>query len=137
MKQLRDGGFTGQIWGQAGMAGGVALGAGAPAEGVIFTTNFHATQAFPSSQKFVAAFKAKFNKDPSQFEAEGYDGVWMVARAIKEAGCIDRECIQRGLLALEGKGFDAAHGPVTFKNRDMQAPGAIVEIKGGKEVAVR
>jgi branched-chain amino acid transport system substrate-binding protein len=137
VKQLRQAGYRGQIWGQYGMAGGVIANCGPEAEGVLFLQPFHPDLPYESTKRFVQLFQGRYNKAPTVFHALGYDGVWMVARAVKAAGCISTECIQRGLQQVTSLGFDGAQGPLRFIERDAMGSGTVTEIRGGKEVLVR
>jgi branched-chain amino acid transport system substrate-binding protein len=136
VNQARQGGFTKQIWGQAGMAGGTMANAGPVANGIIFLTAFDPGFNFPSTKKFVDAYRARFNKAPTQFGAEAYDGAWLAARGIKQANSVDRDALRQGIEQVSQQGFDGAQGPLKFENRDIRAPGAVLEIKDGKEVLV-
>ena len=136
LSQARSAGFKGQLWGQSGFDGGVAVNAGAVAEGLIFNTCWSPDFTYPESKKLVQLYQAKFpGKSPSCFQAEGYDGVWMLARAIKEGNGTSREAIHQGLLKILARGMNGALGPMTWdKDRLLHAPGAVVQIKSGKQV---
>jgi branched-chain amino acid transport system substrate-binding protein len=137
VKQLRQAGYRGQIWGQYGMAGGVIANCGPEAEGVLFLQPFHPDLPFDSTKRFVQLFQNRYNKAPTVFHALGYDGMWMVARAVKAAGCVSAECIQRGLNQIASQGFEGAQGNLRFSERDAVGAGTVTEVKGGKEVLVR
>ena len=64
---------------------GVTVG-GALMDGVVIGAPFSADSPRPQAQKFVAAFKAKYNTQPDGFAACAYDAVMLVARAIKAVG---------------------------------------------------
>lgn len=137
INQLRQAGYKGVIYGQAGLAGGVALKAAPATNGVLFTANAAAGSPYPSMENFFKGFKAKTGKDAFSFTAQGYDAVWAVARAIKNAGCATRDCVQKGLTQLMNTGMDGALGKLTFKNRDAVGPGAVLQINNGKEEFVK
>ncbi len=54
------------------------------AEGVMLLTPFAADAKDGATQKFVAAYQAAYNEIPSQFAADGYDGVYIIAKLIEE-----------------------------------------------------
>lgn len=135
--QLRQLGYKGIIWGQAGLAGGVAVNAAPATEGVLFTANAAAGSSDPTMEKFFSDYEKKMNKPGFAFAAQGYDAVWAVARAIKAEGCASRVCVQKGLTGLMDTGFQGALGDVTFKERNAIGPGAVVQIKNGKEEFVK
>ncbi len=57
------------------------------AEGVMLLTPFAADAADEATQKFVTAYKAKFNNEiPNQFAADAYDGVYIIAELLKQEG---------------------------------------------------
>lgn len=59
----------------------------ANAEGVMLLTPFAADAADEKVQKFVAAYKAAYGgKVPDQFAADGYDAVYTIVEALKNAG---------------------------------------------------
>lgn len=54
------------------------------AEGVMLLTPFAADADDAATQKFVSAYKAKYNNEtPNQFAADAYDGVYILAELIK------------------------------------------------------
>lgn len=58
----------------------------ANAEGVMLLTPFAADAADEKVQKFVAAYKAAYNgKVPDQFAADGYDAIYTIVEALKNA----------------------------------------------------
>lgn len=62
----------------------------------------HFSDQAPSSEKvteFIDAFKTKYNKAPSSFNALAYDSVYMLAEAIDKAGEADSEKLQNNLQA--------------------------------------
>lgn len=58
----------------------------ANAEGVMLLTPFAADDTSENSQKFVQAYKSAYNETPSQFAADAYDAIYIIAEAIKSAG---------------------------------------------------
>jgi branched-chain amino acid transport system substrate-binding protein len=140
MTELRQAGYKGVLWGDAGFAGGVATSAGAVANGLLFTSDIAPDSSVPSTLAFEKAFQAKYGKAPSQYDAQGYDAVWLIARAEKAAGCTSRSCLLKGLqteTASSQPAYQAALGPMTFVNREARTPGAVIEIENGKEVQIK
>jgi branched-chain amino acid transport system substrate-binding protein len=136
LSQARNAGFKGQLWGQAGFDGGTAVQAGAVAEGLIFTAAWSPDFTYPESKKFLQLYKAKFpSGSPTAFQAEGYDGVWLLARSIKEGNGTSRAAIHTGMLKVLGQGMNGALGPMTWdKDRVLHASGAVIQIKNGQPV---
>ena len=140
LTELRQAGYKGVIWGDAGFAGGVGTSAGAAANGLLFTSDIAPDSSVASTLKFEKAFQAKYGKAPSQYDAQGYDAVWLIARAAKSAKCTTKSCLLKGLqtvTAASEPAYPAALGPMTFVNREARTPGAVIEIQNGKEVQVK
>ena len=75
---------------------------------------------WPNSKKnkdFVKAYFAKHKEYPSAWAAQGYDGVYFLAEAVKKAGSTDAEKV---IAALEGLTIDAPRGKATLRKEDHQ-----------------
>jgi branched-chain amino acid transport system substrate-binding protein len=106
--------------------------AGAAADGLLVGSPWFIGKPDPLNQKFVAAFKAKYGKDPDQFAAQAYDCMFIVAAAIDRAGAADSEKIT---AALAKTNFTGVMGPFTFtEHRDPASTEGVVvlEMRGGK-----
>ncbi len=55
-------------------------------KGVKYLTPFDVNSTDATVSAFVAAYKAKYNEDPDQFAADGYDAVMVIYQAMKAAG---------------------------------------------------
>ncbi len=111
-------------------------GAGDAAEGVIVGAAWNSASTNPTSQKFIAAYKAKFNADPDQFAAQAYAGVYILAKAIANANSTDRTAIRDGLAKI--KDFDTVLGSFNFTDkRDAQHPAVIQVVQSGKFVPLQ
>jgi branched-chain amino acid transport system substrate-binding protein len=136
VNQLRQAGYSGQVLANQGAGAGNLKPAGANANGVIWPTDFTFLQTEASSVKFTAAYKAKYSENPINYAAEGYDAMWMIARAIKAQGAADRSGIQKGLDKVAKDGFDGAMGKLTFVNRDLRVDATIVGWDGTNQTEV-
>lgn len=135
--QLRQAGYTGTILGQQGDDAGTLKPAGSAAKGVVWMTDFtSAAVSQPSAKAFTGAFQAKFHAPPTSFAAEGYDAMWMLARAIKTAGSAQREAIKNGLAKVAKQGFDGSEGKLTFSGNQLEVPGTLVGWDGTQEIVV-
>lgn len=56
---------------------------------ILYITPFDANNSDETVQKFVNAYKAKFNETPDQFAADGYDAVMAIFNAMKAADVKD------------------------------------------------
>jgi branched-chain amino acid transport system substrate-binding protein len=135
IKQARDLGITCPIGGCDGWVSDdmVKVAGAANLNNTYLTSDFSAEDKDAKVVKFVADFKAKYNKVPNSFNALGYDAVQLLAQAIKDAGEAKPDKITTALTKIKdfvgvtGKmSIDANHNPVKA--------GIIIEYKDGKQV---
>lgn len=99
--------------------------------GSYFSNHFAPDQASPQAHKFVADFKAKYGQEPTGLGALGYDGVMVIADAIKRAGKVEPAAIRDALAAT--KGFVAVTGTITMdKDRNPEKSVVVLKIAEGK-----
>ena len=106
--------------------------AGPAADGLIVGSPWFIAKPDPVSEKFVAAFRAKYNKAPDQFAAQAYDTMFIAAAAIDRAGVADADKIRNALTETR---FSGVMGPFTFTpGRDPASTEGVVvlEMQGGK-----
>ncbi len=86
----------------------------AASDGAYVGTSFNAEDPSPSVQRFVAAFRKKYNATPDAFAALGYDATRLVARAIASRGS-DRRGIREYIASLSAEHpFEGVTGPAYF-----------------------
>jgi len=137
INQLRQDGYQGKILGMTSMGAGNLKTAGQTAAGVVWPTDFTATQPGASTQDFVKAYAAKFNGEvPNNYAAEAYDATWFIARGLKAAGSADRTAVQKGLSTVAKQGFDGAEGTLTFDGTDLRVKGVLAQWNGTGETVV-
>jgi branched-chain amino acid transport system substrate-binding protein len=99
--------------------------------GSYFSNHFAPDTATPTAQKFVADFKAKYGQEPTGLGALGYDGVMVLADALKRAGSSEPKPLRDALAAT--KDFEAVTGKITMdKNRNPEKSAVVLKIEGGK-----
>jgi branched-chain amino acid transport system substrate-binding protein len=106
--------------------------AGDAANGTLVGSPWFVGKADPASQKFVEAYKAKYNVEPDQFAAQAYDTLFIVASAINAAGAAEPEKIKDALGKVK---YTGVMGPFAFtENRDpAETSGVVViEMRDGK-----
>lgn len=135
--QLKDAGYTGQIVATSVQAAGNIKAAGDNANGLVYPVPFSVAMDNETSAKFTEDFKAKFNKDPNPYNADGFDAVWWIAKAIKASGDSSREGIREGLQEIAAEGYSGAMGDVTFDGNDARVPGVLVRWQDGAESLVK
>jgi branched-chain amino acid transport system substrate-binding protein len=85
--------------------------AGKAAVGYIRIVQFDPTDQRDVVRKFIAAFKAKYNQDPTHLNAHAYDQVMLIADVVRRGGK-DAQSIRDGLAAT--KDFSGVTGSVEF-----------------------
>jgi branched-chain amino acid transport system substrate-binding protein len=99
--------------------------------GSYFSNHFAPDQASAQSQKFVSDFKAKYGQEPTGLGALGYDGVMLIADAIKRAGKVDPTALRDALAVT--KNYSAVTGTITMdKDRNPEKSVVVLKIDGGK-----
>ena len=99
--------------------------------GSYFSNHFAPDQASAQSQKFVTDFKTKYGQEPTGLGALGYDGVMLIADAIKRAGKVDPTALRDALAVT--KNYSAVTGTITMdKDRNPEKSVVVLKIEGGK-----
>ena len=100
-----------------------------------YSSAYSADDTDPSTQKFIKAYKEKYQKDPDFFSMMGYNTVLILADAYKRAGTEDGVKIAEAMAKTKdlpvagGKlSFDEKHNPIV--------PALVIEVKDGKPTFV-
>lgn len=133
LKQLKDAGYENQVVATSVQSAGNIAAAGAAANGLVYPVPFSVAMTGDSSVAFAEAFEKKFDKVANPYNADGYDAMWWVARAIKSSGDSSREGIRKGLETVAGEGFSGAMGDLTFEGNDARIAGTVVRWNDGAE----
>jgi branched-chain amino acid transport system substrate-binding protein len=113
IKQLRQGGFSKLIAvGDGSNSLKLMEVAGKAAEGVFCFSN-PTVEYLPDAKAFRDSYRKKFNQEPGPYSALSYDGMNLLADAIKRAGTADKSAILNALK--ETKEFKGIAGPISFK----------------------
>lgn len=104
--------------------------AGEAATGVLFTdASFDSASENAETQRFIKAFKQKYNKEPGMLAVTGYDALRVLVQAFDAVGT-DGEAVAKYLRGL--KEFAGAAGTIRFdENGDVHRPVRISTITGG------
>ena len=132
IKQLRQAGYRGMILlGDGNNSPKIFEIAGKAAEGVFLLSN-PTVEDLPNAKTFAADYKKQFKQDAGPYSALTYDGMSLLADAIKRAGSTDKAKIVAALKAT--KDYKGISGPVNFtpKNTLNRSNFVILEGKGGK-----
>ncbi|MGG1399089.1 MULTISPECIES: branched-chain amino acid ABC transporter substrate-binding protein [Bacillus] len=137
------GGLLAKQFKQAGVSGAFGVGDGSNdptiikiagpenAEGLFVTTT--PTPQFQESAKdWIPKYKEKFGADPGPYSAISYDGMKVMADAIKRAGSTDKDKIIKALN--ETNGFETFSGPLKFKENGETATSnfVVLIVKNGQ-----
>lgn len=97
----------------------------------------HFSEKAPATDKvepFVAAFKEKYGKQPSAFNALAYDSVYMLKQAIEDQDSADSASITKGLAEL--KDFEGVTGVMTMdKDHNPEKSAVVLGLTEGKETS--
>lgn len=108
--QLRAQGINVPIVGADGWDG-LTSNAGDEVLNGFYSNHYAPDSTSPSVQKFVAAFKAKYSKEPNAFAALGYDSVYMLRDAMASAKSEDATAVRD---ALKNTNSDYVTGHLSF-----------------------
>ncbi|WP_429976380.1 ABC transporter substrate-binding protein [Enterococcus sp. DIV0086] len=102
----------------------------------VYYTGHFSTKALATNkvESFVEAFKKKYNKPPSSFNALAYDSVYMIKQAIEDEGKATPEAINKGLANL--KDFEGVTGKISMDKEHNPVKSAVVlGLTEGKETS--
>ena len=105
-------------------------------EGSYFGNHYSQEDKSEKVQNFVKGYKAKYGGAPSSLAALGYDVVYVVKKAIEDAGEFDRAKVRDALANL--KGFEGVTGKFSIDgDRNAVKPISILKIEGDRFAPVR
>lgn len=112
---------------------------GAAVEGTVYPALFFVGSPDPTTQAFVAAYRAKYGEDPDQYAAIGFGAMSLVAEAIKLAGPdADRAKIRDALATIHDFPVPLGAGKLTFDTDRNPVYGVVlVSLTGGKPAVVQ
>ncbi|MGZ4032498.1 MAG: ABC transporter substrate-binding protein [Tumebacillaceae bacterium] len=132
VKQARDLGINKPMEGGDGWdAPQIVDIAGKAALNNTFISNHYSPQdPDPKVKKFVDAYKAAYGIEPDSMAVLGYDGMYLLADAIKRAGSVDHEKVKDALAATTD--FEGVTGKLKFDDHHDPVKSAVVlEYKDG------
>lgn len=103
-------------------------------DGVVFVDAFDPDKA--ETKRFIEAFKKDSGTEPYNLNGYGYDGVMLVANAIRRAGSTDKDKIREAMQATQGYvgvmgGAGAKYGFAPGKRTGFDANGMVVRVYEG------
>ena len=104
--------------------------AGEAAEGAVSGAAWLVSAEHPKNKAFVEAYSAKYGAAPDQFAAQAYDGAYLIATAIKNAGSTDRTAIRDALGKITN--YEGVLGTFSFEGREPRHTPVVQVVKDGK-----
>lgn len=138
LRKARADGYDGPVMGADGLTG--LRDVGSVANGVYVSSAWLPDQPGEASQRFVQAYRERYDAEPDQFAAMTYDAVRLVAQAIREVGP-DRAAI-RSYLEQVGRGrpaFQGVSGSIAFdEHGDVENKNVVIGvIRNGQLVSAQ
>jgi branched-chain amino acid transport system substrate-binding protein len=135
IKQAREMGIEQPILGADGFGDEkmIQLAGAENVSNVFYTGHFSAlAPANDTVQPFIDAFKEKYGKEPSTFNALAYDAMFMIKSAIESQDSADSAAITKGLAEL--KDFVGITGNITMDaNHNPEKSAVVIGFTDGKE----
>ena len=101
-------------------------------ENSYFTNHFSMQDTAPKIQNFLKSYRDTYKEDPSAFSALGYDAIYMVKKAVENAGTTDKDAIVNALKNIE---YDGITGYLTFDEHNNPVKAVtILKITNGEYV---
>ncbi|HWR07564.1 ABC transporter substrate-binding protein [Sporomusa sp.] len=133
LKKAREIGITVPIVGNNGFNSPQLIkSGGTAAEGVVVASPWYPGKDDEKVKKFVAAYKAKYSKEPDQFAAQAYDALYIMADALEKSGTTtDRKKFRDSLANV--KDFPGVTGKFAFDaKRNPAMDVTILVVKDGQ-----
>ena len=132
-QQAKEAGIAGTMFvgGDGWDSEDLIKGAGKEMEGAYFTNHYAPDVPWENSKRFVAAYQARFKREPSSLAAQGYDAAKVLYDAMGRAPTLTPKDIRDAIAAT--KGFQGATGTITMDaKRNADKPLVVVQIREGK-----
>ncbi|MCL2773303.1 MAG: branched-chain amino acid ABC transporter substrate-binding protein [Oscillospiraceae bacterium] len=135
IKQLRQGGYTGEIAVGDGSASPELITACGDAGEGVYVTSPPYVELAEGGDKFISDYKAKFKIDPGTYATLCYDTIYVLKTAIETANSTDTAAVRDAVQNIDYKGLS---GTIQFTaDRELaQSNFMILQIKDGKFVLV-
>lgn len=135
LKQVKAAGITAQIIGSdAWSSPDIIKQAGADIEGAYVFNMYSPESTDPMSQKFVKAYKDKFNSTPDDVAALSYDALGFIKKGLEGAKDLERTSLDDSMLNI--RTFKGVTGTMRFpaNSGDPQRGAVMLQVKDGKFV---
>ena len=107
-------------------------------EQCFYTNHYFGGSENEAVQKFVTAYKAKYNnEEPASFAALAYDAVYMVKQAIEECDSLDYDKIIEALSEATFEGLVTSSEAFSFVDGSPAKDAVVLTFENGKEVEAK
>jgi len=133
LKKAREIGITVPVIGNNGFNSPQLIkSAGVAAEGAVVASPWYPGKDDVKVKNFIAAYKAKYNKEPDQFAAQAYDALQIMAIAIEQSGSVtDRSKLRDTLATI--KDYSGVTGKFSFdEKRNPNMDVTVLVVKDGQ-----
>jgi branched-chain amino acid transport system substrate-binding protein len=133
LKKAREIGITVPVVGNNGFNSPQLIkSAGNAADGAIVASPWFPGKDDAKVKSFIAAYKAKYNKEPDQFAAQAYDALQIMAIAIEKTGSVtDRQKLRDALATV--KDYSGVTGKFAFdEKRNPAMDVTVLVVKDGQ-----
>lgn len=133
LKKAREFGITVPIIGNNGFNSPQLIkSAGSAANGAVVASPWFPGKDDAKVKNFIAAYKAKYNKEPDQFAAQAYDALQIMAIAIEKSGSVTDSKKLRDTLATI-KDYSGVTGKFSFdEKRNPAMDVTVLVVKDGQ-----
>ena len=105
IKQLRQGGYTGDIAVGDGSASVELIEACGPAGEGVYVTSPPFVEFAAGGERFVADYRAMHNVDPGTYATLCYDTIYLLKTAIEKANSFETEAVRSAVQSIEYQGL--------------------------------
>jgi branched-chain amino acid transport system substrate-binding protein len=141
-KQFSQSGLTGKlpVFGPVNIDATNLTAIQGAALGAVTGTVWSGDLTSPANLKFVAAFKAKYKRNPSEYAATAYDAANLLDLAIRKlGGDTSNKAAFVAAVKAAGKEFTSVRGPFRFNNNNMPIQNyyAVQVVRDGKQFVLK
>jgi branched-chain amino acid transport system substrate-binding protein len=134
-RQAKKQGLTVPLLGGDGWDSPSLVGVGGKdLDGSFFSNHYAVEDPSPAAQKFLAAYKERFNAVPDALAGLAYDAAMVLFDSMKRAGATDGAKVRDAIA--QTKDFAGVTGKISINaERNAEKPAVVLEIKDGKFVS--
>lgn len=128
IRQLRQSGYQGMIAVGDGSNSTKLFDIAGPAGEGVFAFSNPIAQFLPAAKSFIATYKKDYKAEPGPYAPLTYDGMQLLAWAMKKAGTTNPAAVEKALASADGKQW--LTGPIAFTKKNTLARSNFVVLEG-------